>query len=573
MSPPLTSRPGPRRGPRDAAEETAGRLPDRLAGLDEVLDLAPNRLGPGLVDAVRAVRTQAGERLALSSAHTVVALAGATGSGKSSLFNALAGAELAAVGVRRPTTARTQSCAWGPDSPDDLLAWLGVGRRSRAGESTGQRTSTGGGGPDSDAGLDGLVLLDLPDHDSTATEHRLEVDRLVARVDLLVWVVDPQKYADAALHERYLRPLADHAAVMLVVLNQADLLSAADLARCRADLGRLLAADGLGGVEVLVTSTVTGTGVPDLRARLAAAVARRLAAVQRLSADLDGLARRLDHAVPAGSGRSPEAAAERAETTAALAQVAGVDAVVAAVAGVHRGRGITATGWPPTRWLRRLRPDPLRRLHLDRAVGPDSTPGVPTARTSLPPPSAVSRSRLDVALRRLADGASEGLPDAQVRRVREVLRERTDPLADALDVAVARTDLGLAREPRWWRAADLVQWLAVLVALVGAAWLAVDVVLGWLQLPALPAPDVGRVPLPTLLLAGGALLGLLLAGLFRVLVGAGARRRARRARQRLHAAVAAVADERLLRPLDTELAAWRRLREAVVAVGGGGGGP
>ena len=36
-------------------------------------------------------------------------------------------------------------------------------------------------------------------------EHRLEVDRLVELVDLLVWVLDPQKYADAALHDRYLR--------------------------------------------------------------------------------------------------------------------------------------------------------------------------------------------------------------------------------------------------------------------------------------------------------------------------------------------------------------------------------
>ena len=65
------------------------------------------------------------------------------------------------------------------------------------------------------ADLDGLVLLDLPDHDSTEVGHRLQVDRLVQLVDVLVWVVDPQKYADAALHDRYLSPLAEHADVML----------------------------------------------------------------------------------------------------------------------------------------------------------------------------------------------------------------------------------------------------------------------------------------------------------------------------------------------------------------------
>ena len=78
-------------------------------------------------------------------------------------------------------------------------------------------------------GLDGLVLLDLPDHDSTEVEHHVEVDRLVRMVDVMVWVLDPQKYADAALHERYLRPLASHAEVMVVTLNHVDELTATDI--------------------------------------------------------------------------------------------------------------------------------------------------------------------------------------------------------------------------------------------------------------------------------------------------------------------------------------------------------
>ncbi len=64
--------------------------------------------GPGadevLAEARRVVE-HADRRLALSGSATVVALAGATGSGKSSLFNALSGTDLATVGVRRPTTA------------------------------------------------------------------------------------------------------------------------------------------------------------------------------------------------------------------------------------------------------------------------------------------------------------------------------------------------------------------------------------------------------------------------------------------------------------------------------------
>ncbi|MCP4083987.1 MAG: ABC transporter [Actinomycetia bacterium] len=109
---------------------------------------------------------------------TVVALAGPTGAGKSSLFNALCGADISTTGVRRPTTGAVHGCVWG-DGAESLLNWLGVTHRHHL--------------PAGDSGLDGLVLLDLPDFDSTATAHRVEVDRLVELVDLLVWVIDPQK--------------------------------------------------------------------------------------------------------------------------------------------------------------------------------------------------------------------------------------------------------------------------------------------------------------------------------------------------------------------------------------------
>ena len=55
-------------------------------------------------------------------------------------------------------------------------------------------------------------------------------------VDMLIWVVDPQKYADAALHDRYLIPLAQHADVMMIVLNQADRLTPAERDQCLTDL-------------------------------------------------------------------------------------------------------------------------------------------------------------------------------------------------------------------------------------------------------------------------------------------------------------------------------------------------
>ncbi|WP_181410944.1 GTPase [Nocardioides humi] len=55
---------------------------------------------------------RASGRLGRSSAHTVVAIAGATGSGKSTTFNALAGTELSAAGAQRPTTSVATALVW-----------------------------------------------------------------------------------------------------------------------------------------------------------------------------------------------------------------------------------------------------------------------------------------------------------------------------------------------------------------------------------------------------------------------------------------------------------------------------
>ena len=65
-------------------------------------------------------------------------------------------------------------------------------------------------------------------------------DTIVKLADLLVWVLDPQKYADAAVHDRYLAPLAGHAEVMLIVLNHIDTVPADRRPAMIADVRRLL---------------------------------------------------------------------------------------------------------------------------------------------------------------------------------------------------------------------------------------------------------------------------------------------------------------------------------------------
>src|SRR5262249_5558549 len=184
------------------------------------------RTGPGgfsaeLLAEASDVLARADQRLMLSARHTVVSLAGGTGSGKSSLFNRLAGADFSTVGVTRPVTRDAHACVWGVAGSGPLLEWVPVPPRDRYA----RRGALGSG----EQSMNGLVLLDLPDHDSVLGHATDLVDQLVGRSDLIVWVLDPQKYADAAVHRRFLVPLAGHSEVIAVVLNQADLLSASQI--------------------------------------------------------------------------------------------------------------------------------------------------------------------------------------------------------------------------------------------------------------------------------------------------------------------------------------------------------
>jgi GTP-binding protein EngB required for normal cell division len=513
-------------------------LDRRLAALATAVELAEGRLDGDSLESAREVIHRAGERLGFGAEATVVALAGPTGAGKSTLFNALAGGELARVSVRRPTTAAATAAIWG-EHPHALLDWLEVGTRHSV---DGARRG-------------GLVLVDLPDFDSVERDHRLEADRLIGLVDLLVWVVDPQKYADASLHDDYLRPLRNHSDAMAVVLNQSDRLTPPELDRCEADLERLLEQDGLSRVPVLAVSGANGEGVEALQALLDERVARRRAAITRLSGDVTAVA----EALSAGCGGGKAGGIDRPgreRLVAALGDVAGVPLVVRAVARAHERRGTLAVGWPLLRWIRRLRPDPLRRLRLE----PEGDENV---HTSLPAATAVQRSQADSAVRTLASRSAGDLPEPWPGLVRSAARTREGELAVRLDRAIAGSELP-QRRPLWWSLVGALQRALALVAAAGALWLGIIVGLGFLQLEdALPLPKLEGLPIPTLLLVGGLVLGLVIAWVARIVNGVSARRRAAKAARTLRARVEAVADELVVDPIESELEARERLCDAL----------
>ena len=522
--------------------------------------------GSALPEAVllRATQTSrsASERLGHGTSHTVIALAGATGSGKSSLFNAIAGSDFAQVGARRPTTSMARAVVFG-EGADLLLDWLQIPNRHLVANTA-----------DGPSGLEGLVLLDLPDHDSTAEAHRAEVDRLTRVVDVFCWVVDPQKYADAALHEGYIQKFAGHGAVTVVALNQIDRLDAAERRSCIDDLAGILVGDGLVDARVLAVSAATGEGVDSMRREFGARVAQRRAVVARLDADLDWVG---DELLAACGDITPGEVDGRVrrQLVAASARVAGVEAAVDAVGGSYRHRASLAVGWPPIRWVRRFRPDPLRRLGLGRErpadesggpstvggsleVGGSQVTGGRVARRTALSSTPGAMAELRVAGRDLVDGTTTGFPPSWRDTISGVVTPAIDDLSDPLDAAMSNVALPVA-PARWWTIAGAMQRLLTLAMVIGMLWLGVLFVLSWFRVPDPPTPKIGAFPLPTLLAIGGALLGLLVATVGRRVASVGARRRQGKARETINNEVGRVVDAAVIGPTNSSLARLRNL--------------
>ncbi|HRL50041.1 MAG TPA: 50S ribosome-binding GTPase [Propioniciclava sp.] len=519
-------------------------LASRLTALDRVVDLSRGRVPDEVLAPADALIDRAGQRLAIAGDHTVVALAGATGSGKSSLFNALSETEFAKPGVTRPTTSEAMAVAWGTQAPTRLLDWLQVGGRHVI--------------PPRSTVPDGLVLLDLPDHDSTEAAHRVTVDRLVKVVDMLVWVVDPQKYADSALHDGYLKPLAGHAALMVVALNQVDRLNPEQRRATMADLRRLLDSEGLAATRLVAVSALRGEGLGPLRELIADAARDKEITARRFAADIAREAALVGEAL--GSGPVPTLSrGDVSALHASVAEASGVPVVTEGVLQAWRHRGTLATGWPLITWLRRLRPDPLRRLRIDRGPGPTEV-----ARTSLPKATPVQRARLDAALRQVIELSTMGLPRGWADRIKAAARSDRGVLADRIDAAIGATDLRMNSGHGWWSVVTVLQWLGIVAVLVGGGWLLAPLVLAVLQAPVeVPMLVWQGWPLPTLLVLGGVGIGVVFGLLSRVFVEAGARVKQRQAAQALTASVASVVDTEVIDPIRAELT---RLAEARAAV-------
>ncbi|MFJ3226935.1 GTPase [Streptomyces sp. NPDC086783] len=532
--PAVETRPAVQAPPEPLAYD--GPLRSRLDALRELVGLSRARLDNRTLSEAGRVLDEAAARRKLSGQHTVVAIAGATGSGKSQLFNALAGVAISETGVRRPTTAAPIACSWS-DGAATLIDRLGIPGRLR------RRPLQS---PEAEAQLRGLVLVDLPDHDSAAVQHREHVDRILALVDAVIWVVDPEKYADAVLHERYLRPMAAHAEVTFVVLNQVDRLPGEAADQVLDDLRRLLDEDGIAlgeygepGATVLAVSGLTGEGVGELREALGQFVAERGAAARRIAADLDVAAARLWPVYSTGrrAGLSEEARDEFADR---LADAVGATAAGDAAERAWLRNANRACGTP---WLR------LWRWYQDRREPP-------TGRLSVRAPAdeeCTARQRVEQAVRTVAERAAYGLPAPWAQAVREAAARGAQGLPEALDELAVRAGGPPGRPPRpgWWPVAVFAQASMTILQVVGGLWL-----LG--QIIGFMSPNLG---VPVLLMVAGIVGGPVVEWSSKLAARGPARRYGLEAERRLREAAAGCGRARVLDPVAAELLRYREVRE------------
>ncbi|MDA2805366.1 GTPase [Nocardiopsis suaedae] len=533
-------------------ETTREQLIERLDGLASVLEVGGQDLGDEETARARHLLNHAGARLRLSAAHTVVALAGGTGSGKSSLFNTLCGLEFSRVGITRPTTSTAHACVWGNEGADELLGWLGVPPRQRH-----SRTSE----LDRDhSELSGLILMDLPDHDSVRAMHTAEADRLIGAADLLVWVLDPQKYADAAVHHRYLAEMSGYGAVTVAVLNQVDRVEPEELEELLTDLRRLLETESGVHPRVLTTSTVTGQGIRELRELLTETVVERRALIDRLVADLDGVARRFErYRGPEGPTPRGVPDADRSRLVARLMEACGVAALADSVETAYELRGARRVGWPVTRWLGRLRRDPVRlaRMEFLRETGGEASTR----------PVEAQEAEIEQAAVDAAESVGKDLPAPWPKRLRSAARGGVVGLTGRLGTAVGASLPESDDGPGWWSGVRALQYALIAVAGVGLAW-AGTVLASWLG-GGMTGVAVLDSPVFLGLAAAVALAALAVGWLTGVgcrnLVGVAASKRREVVEAQAEEGIAAAATEEVVSPIEQELAEYRRFTESLEA--------
>ena len=358
---------------------------ERLASDDgswrPLLDEAPE---------LRARVAELHERLEDIPAPLVAVLFGGTGTGKSTLLNALAGAPIAQAGERRPTT-------------NEPTVYLPPGAAHDFGSAKYVENAC----------LDALILIDTPDTDSIRPEHCERVAELLHRADVVLFCATQQKYKNEKSLV-LLRAFKDeHKIVCIQTRADEDADVREDwLERLRAEgfvtdhcfrvsATAALAGDADGSFEFDALQTYVKEQLPPERTRikernLEAAIGNTLGALRRRfegrGAQLQALDRHL--------AETEEAIAQATfhELRRRLLDETHVWVVALGDAVSERAFGLIGTLFRILHWVRMLPSRTLGRLSLAGLLQSVGTPGGPESQ------DAPTDDRLhDGLLRRLAD--------------------------------------------------------------------------------------------------------------------------------------------------------------------------
>lgn len=185
-----------------------------------------------------------------------VVFAGPTGSGKSTLINSLTRLDLSSAGVIRPTTRRPVILCH-PDRSDDYATIDGVECEVVSGEAP---------------ALEAMTLVDTPDIDSTARQHREMAERVIDGADVVVFIASALRYADDVPWQ-VLRRARARGAEVVHVLNRVGSASSGAVIDYRSRLG----SEDMDGDVIVVPEYHLGAGRQMLPAVAVKALARRLA--------------------------------------------------------------------------------------------------------------------------------------------------------------------------------------------------------------------------------------------------------------------------------------------------------
>lgn len=238
---------------------------DAVTNLRDVVAGAEFRTDPEAHSKARAVVDQLDDyvlpRLANIDAPLLAVVGGSTGSGKSTLVNAIVGEKVTQSGVIRPTTRQPVLVT----NPKDE-AWFNSthvlpGLARERGDATANPQATSLRIVPSNAVSQGMALLDAPDFDSIDDVNRQLAGQLLAAADLWVFVTTPARYADQLVWN-FLHDAASRNIEVIVILNRVDEDSAATVPD---DLRRMMTEAGLGDSTLFTVPLAKdfGTFLPD----------------------------------------------------------------------------------------------------------------------------------------------------------------------------------------------------------------------------------------------------------------------------------------------------------------------